>query len=206
MTDFLILLTHLDTSTEALIASIGTYGGVAVFLVVLFFGETAIFISLLLSQQGVLSLSQVFIYATLGGLTADIFWFIVGRYFPKRMVPRFMNNMVLGPVNSFLESVTKDRIFLSILFLKFFIGARLAIILFMSRQKMTFFKFLIYDVVGTILYMIIFTGIGILFGHFIQNAVPSLHVLTSIASGFLLIGVASQIARKMIIKHFAKKQ
>lgn len=200
MSDFVTLIGSFDTATGALVASLGAYGAPVIFLSVVFFGETAIFISLLLALQGVLSLPVVFLCGALGTLCADIFWFVVGRFFPQRAISGTLKRIVLDPVHSFLERITKDRIFLSILFLKFFIGARLAIILYLARKPITFVRFLLYDTLGTLIYMILLTALATILGHFIKTVVPSFHIITSIATGFLLIFFISHTVRNMYAK------
>ncbi len=204
MSEILAQIGSLDTTVSTLVGSLGVYGSWTIFGVVFLFGETAIFILLLLSQQNILSLEEVCIFATLGTLCADIFWFIVGRYFPQQIIPTSFKKVILYPVHSFLKSVSKDRIFLSIFFLKFLIGARLAIILHFARESITFTRFLIYDALGTVMYVLLLAALGVGFGHLINTALTSYHVVTSFTIGFLVIFFISRMMRNIYIKHSAK--
>lgn len=204
MPEIIAQISNFDSATGALIGSLGMYGPWAIFVSTLFFGETAIFIALMLSQQGVLDIKDVFIFATLGTLCADIFWFLVGRFFPQRIVPKTMSRLVFAPVHSFFESITRDKIFLSIIFLKFFVGVRLAIILYLARLDMSFMRFLVYDTFGTLIYMVLLSLIGIGFGHIIQQTVPSYHVLVSVITAIFLIFFLSHVARHFYTRWSSK--
>lgn len=197
MNEIINFIGSADASTGALVVSLGVYGPWAIFISVFLFGEAAIFVSLLLSQQGLISLTLVFIYAVIGTLSADVFWFFVGRYFPKQMIPDFMKRTVLDSAYSFFKSLTKDKFFLSLLFLKFFVGIRLAIILYIARQKITFVRFFIYDALGTVIYMFLVTILTLGFGKAIEKVVPSYHVSVSIIVGLLLVYFISHLARSI---------
>ena len=187
MSEFLSIFSGLDSLSGALTATLGQYGIIAIFVSVLFLGETAIFIAILLTQQGVLNLDEVFVFALLATLCADVFWFIFSRYFPQRIIPAFLKKFLISPVNSFFGLITKDRIFLSIFFLKFFIGARLIIILYLAHRPITFMRFLLYDALGSLMYMVLITGVGVVFGNLISKSLSSHHVIVSIASGLFLV-------------------
>ena len=140
---------------------------------------------------------MVFVFATLGTLAADTFWFIVGRFFPKKMIPSFVKRTVFDSAYSFFKTCTKDRFFLSLLFLKFFIGVRLAIILYTAQQKISFPRFVIYDILGTIIYMVLITGLSFGFGKAIQKVLPSYHITVSVLVGVLLVFFVSHMAREV---------
>lgn len=197
MRDFFIQLSTFDVQGALILASLGDFGVLAVFLAVFFFGETAIIIALLLTQQGVSDLATVFVGAVLGQLCADVFWFILGRYFPQRFLPDRVRSMVMHPVRNALTQITKDRIFFSIFFLKFFIGVRLAIVLYLAHYPITFLRFFVYNVLGTLLYMIVLSAIGVLFGSMLKSILPAFHLVTSIISGIVLIMLISFVAKRI---------
>lgn len=200
MREFFLQLSTFDVQGALMLSSLGDMSFLAVFLAVFFFGETAIIIALILSQQGVFDLSYVFVSAVLGQLCADAFWFLVGRYFPQRFLPDRVRDMVMHPVRNALTLITKDRIFLSIFFLKFFIGVRLAIVLYLAHYPITFVRFFIYNVLGTLLYMIILSAIGVLFGSMLKSVLPAFHLVTSVVSGIVLILLISFAAKRIFMR------
>jgi membrane protein DedA with SNARE-associated domain len=200
MPEFLTSFSTLGVVGGDLISSLGQYGAPAIFFSVLFMGETAVLISLLLTQQGVLQLTDVLFFSTIATLSADMFWFLVGRYFPKNIIPVKIDNNIFKPTISFLEGITKNRIFLSILFLKFFIGTRLIFLLFLGRQPISLIRFFLYNVIGTLVYMMVLTIIGVGFGHLINDIFPAYRIVTSIIVGVLFVVLVSRII-KSFIKH-----
>lgn len=196
--DFFSIVSFLDSATGMLVAVIDQYGFLAMAVVTFFMGETVILVAILLALRGSLSLEEVFAGAILGTITADLFWFVVGRYFPQRVIPKSVSKHILGPAHSFFSVITRDKVFLPLFFLKFLIGIRLAIIFYYSRQSISLVRFFIYDFFGTIFYIVVLTGIGVVFSKFIVNVFPVFHTLTSVFSGVVIVLLISYLASKYL--------
>ena len=192
MDEIISQLSTFDIYGAFLLASVGEFAFITIFIAVLCFGEGAILIGLLLSQQGVFQLEGVIVAATLGAITADLFWFLMGRYYPERLIPNAFRRIIARPIGDALARVIKNKIFLAIFFLKFFMWVRLAIIVYLAQQPLTFIRFFLYDILGTLLYITVLTGIAVVFG----SLIGTFSILTTILSGFALIVILSYLAKR----------
>jgi membrane protein DedA with SNARE-associated domain len=192
MDEIFTQLSTLDVHGAFLLASVGKYAFITIFIAVLCFGEGAILIALLLSQQGVFQLEGAIVASVLGYIMADLFWFLVGRYFPARLIPHSFRRIIARPLSEALARVIKDKIFIAVFFLKFFMWVRLAIIVYLAQQPLSFIRFLAYDIIGTIIYVAILTGIAVMFG----SLIGTFSIITTILSGFFLIIILSYVAKK----------
>lgn len=187
----------IESITELLVNAVTSYGifglGVGVFLL----GEVVIVTALILSQQGTFALSNVIIAATIGSLLADLFWFTVGRHFPTKLMPSFLQDYFLAPANQALDSIIRNHYFIALLFFSFFIGTRLIVLLYLSRKPLSWPRFILYDAIGTFFYLIVFSLIGIALGQAIHELLPAYKLVSSILVGLLLIIIISVISRRL---------
>jgi membrane protein DedA with SNARE-associated domain len=195
-------LSSIEQLTNLLIVSIGQVGLIALVLTVFLLGETAILIAVLLTQQGILRWEEVLIAATIGTLAADIFWFTIGRYHPSSLVPKTMRKYIVKRTSTALTRIIGTRLFLAMLLLRFFIGTRLIIILYVSRYRISWVRFLLYDLVGTFIYIMIFTIAGTFLGQAIHDLFPSYQTIVSILSAVLLISIFSYSTKQVVRSHF----
>ncbi len=165
-----------------------THGEIAIFIAVLCVGEIAILTAFVLAGQGIFSPISVILISSLATLIADIFWFGIGRFFPQRIVPGIFHRAMLGPLSDFIGFVTRDKIFLSIFFLKFFLGTRIAVILYLSRRELSTIRFILYDIVGVVFYILILGFIGLVVGNWIKNIIPAYRFTVTLISIALLVG------------------
>ncbi|MCA9360621.1 hypothetical protein KC730_01880, partial [Candidatus Kaiserbacteria bacterium] len=105
----------------------------------------------------------------------------------------------LSPVNSFLEKIIGGRFFSSLLLLKFLIGIRLILILHLARYPISWVRFILYDILGTLIYILILASISVYLSKFITSAIPAFHSLTTTLSGVLLIIILSAIAHQILL-------
>ena len=179
------------------------YGIAAIFISTVFFGEIAILVGFILSGQAIFLFETVFIFSVLGTISADLFWYMVGRFFPKKFLTKGIHLKILHPLSSLLGYLTKDRLFLSLLFVKFLIGTRLVTIIYLARQKVPFHLFVIFDVLGTILFVAVLSIIGWFVGKGLYNLLPVYHIITSIILIILLAVALTYIFR--IFKSYFRK-
>lgn len=204
MPELLTYLTSFESLTTLALSGVEDFGFSALVIGVFLLGETIIITALILTQQGVLTLGDVIVAAAIGTLLADLWWFIIGRYHPQNIVPERIRRSVLGPTNDTLTSLIRGRYFLALLCLRFFIGTRLMIILYLSRQPISGIRFLLYDLFGTILYLAIFAGIGLLLGQAVAEVFPAYKLTSGIVAGILVVTliviVTRNIRRKLHIE------
>ncbi|MCA9354356.1 MAG: hypothetical protein KC877_02450 [Candidatus Kaiserbacteria bacterium] len=200
MSELYSYLTSFESATNLFFTAIQNHGLLAVLMGVFLLGETVIITSLILTQQGVLDLSEVIVASTIGSLLADLFWFVIGRYHPQNLIPKSIRENVFGPTSNVLTSLIRGRYFLALLFLQFFIGTRLMIILYLSRQKISPLRFAIYDCTGTFIYLIVFSILGLYLGQTINEVLPTYKLTTSIITGILVITLITIVSRNMMRK------
>ncbi len=200
MADTVTILSAMESSVDFLVAAITQYGlvgyGVAVFL----FGETAIVLGLLLLRQSEHPVLNILSMAAVGTMMADLFWFLVGRYFPRNAVPSKIRSKIFTPAYNTLATIIENRIFWSLVFLKFFVGVRLISVLYISKRPITFIQFVFYDLLGTILYLLALTLILFQLGQTVEAVVPAFHTLSSVLLGLLLLMVASILTRRYLFR------
>jgi membrane protein DedA with SNARE-associated domain len=187
-------------SLELLPTIITDYGFVAVLVSVFFLGEYAIIIAFILVQQGHLPFSDAVTASTIATLSADTFWFSVGRYFPVTYVPSKLQHYLLIPTNDFITRLIKNNFFVPIVLLRFFIGTRLVMILYLSRAAISWKRFLFYDLIGTVIYLLFFALLGIFLGELTEAFLPEFKLVGSILSGVLVIMIISIVMKNIMKK------
>ncbi len=195
MDEIITQLSTFDIYGAFLLASVSEYAFFTVFVAVLCFGEAAILIALLLSQQGIFELEGVIIAATLGAITADLFWFSVGRFFPQRLLPNAFRRIITRPIGGAFSRVIKDKIFISIFFLKFFMWVRLAIIVYLAQQPLSFVRFILYDILGTLMYIATLTAIAVMFG----SVIVTFSIVSTVLTGLIIIFLLSYLAKRIYL-------
>lgn len=172
---------------------IGDLGFTTSFISVFLLGETAIITLLTTYKQNSLGLETVILICTLATLAADIFWFAVGRYFPSHNIPDCIKKRIFLPINSFFTKLTNERIFTTLLLLKFLIGFRIALMLHLSRQPISWTKLIVYDIFGTIVYISTITTISIGLNTFFDLTLSTAHTLGGIMTGLIIILLLSKL-------------
>jgi len=191
-------ITDFQLSPELLNYSLDHLGLFGFSVCVFLFGEIIIIFGLPFLLQINFSLPEIIIAAIFGTIMADIFWFVLSRYFPQKALPDWLRSKLLTPVNSTLTHIIKDRILLSLIFLKFLIGIRLISILYIARQKITFAKFLLSDLFGTTVYMCLLTTLVISLNKATALALPAFQAVSNIISGLIILLIASIITRNAL--------
>lgn len=176
------------------------YRYVSLFLSVLITGETAIMVASMLVRETVFSFGTVFWLIFLAALIADTFWFTLFRLIPIQRLPKYFQNRSKAWVqNGFRNTFVNRNIFTLMLFSKFFYGTRLAFTAYLAFSKMSFSRFLIYDMLGCLLYVYVFMLAGLEIQRFLTQLFPD----TSIAIIFSL-GLVIFLLLLVILNYFKK--
>lgn len=183
-----------------LLTSFGEFGGFGVFLGTLMFGEVAIFVSFLFSEQGKISFAEVFLFSFFAIWCADAFWFLVGRHFPKKRIPAFLKSPILGRANQVIQKVTKNRLMLSLIAFQFFIGARIAYMVYLGQQGVPLRLVLVYNIVAVFFLVLVISILGRVFGHYIESAFSSYQYVASVILGLLFLLVVLVTTRVVFQK------
>jgi membrane protein DedA with SNARE-associated domain len=144
---------------EAYIAKYG-YAGVVVgtFLE----GETTVLLGGIFSRLGYLSLMMVMLAAFIGTLLGDSTFFIIGRFFGKRIIERFefihkkvpLANKVIKKYGNFI-----------IFTIRFLVGIRAVVLILLGCTNIRKTRFFIYSLLNAAVWSVFISVIGFLFGH-----------------------------------------
>lgn len=144
----------------------------AIFLGAFFFGETVVISAAFLSAQGVWSLLNVFWLALAGTVVSDALWFLFGQRLLK-LTHRWQSfQHKYDKLIARLERISGKRPFLALLFIKFLYGTRILTIVYLSLRKVRFRTFLLFNTIGTLIWLPVMLAIGYLAGKGIANVIP----------------------------------
>ena len=177
----------------------------AVFFGAFFFGETVILTAAFLAGQGTWSIESVFWLSLAGTVISDSLWFFLGQTFFKftKRWEKYQDQYQTFLIK--LEKITGQRPFLSLLFIKFLYGTRILTILYLSIRKVRYATFLLFNTVGTILWLSVMIFVGWLVGRGVGNAVQIFSRVEYIVTALVLLIVFFRIMTTWLSKKIAKK-
>ncbi len=184
---------------------LSAYGPVAIFLGAFFFGESVIIAAAFLASQGLWSVWELFLLAFLGTVISDAVWFSGGFGLNKLISKGANNQSRLEKVVSSIQKITKGKSFLSLLFIKFLYGTRIITIFYLGSQKLPFRKFLIFNSLGTIIWLIVVVFIGWSLGQGTKFLSVDLNHIEIILSVLILVIIFFKFFSKWITKQIIQK-
>lgn len=188
-----------------ILTSFGEFGGLGVFVGTLMFGEVAIFVSFLFAEQGKIGFAEVFLFSFFAVWCADAFWLLVGRYFPKSHTPTFLKSPVLAQANQIIKKLTKNRLMLSLIAFQFFIGARIAYMLYLGQQGVRLSVVFVYNIAAVFFLVLALSVLGRVSGQYIESAFSSYQYVASILFGLLFLLAILILTRVLLKKDTATK-
>lgn len=190
------VVTYLEWAMEV-------YGSFVVLIGTILTGEIAILTGFILATQGWFSVELVFLFALLGTLTADFFWFFMGRLFPNwiQQLPLFKALSVSSVFQLQMKVKNQGLILLG---MKYLYGFRWITIVYLSAlNKISVRDFIIYDLLGTVIFVLSLAAIGIPAGAGIYNLVPAyrsfIGILTALALALLI-----SIGLRIVVNYLKK--
>lgn len=181
-------------SIEALIEN---YGLLAIFLGAAFEGETAAFLGGVVAHRGLLTYWSASLAATAGSFAGDQFWFFAGRYAAQwSFVRRLMKKPAIARTSRLLEQYPTGFI----LAFRFLVGLRTISPVVIGTTRIPTGKFVVLNAVAALVWGQLFTALGYLFGHGVQQMLGRLplHRHLLIAFGAAAVAAAAVLAfRKM---------
>ncbi|WP_261641599.1 DedA family protein [Erwinia mallotivora] len=147
------------------------YGYLALFVGCLAEGETFTLLGGVAAHQGLLNYGLVVLTATLGGILGDTALFFIGRYYGPAVLERFKKHQ---QHIARARRLIRKRPVLFVIGVRFMYGLRIVgpVIIGASRIKPQ--KFLLFNVIGAVLWALIFVSLGYAGGRVIA---PWLHSL-----------------------------
>lgn len=144
----------------------------SIFFGAFFFGETVIISAAFLAAEGLWSIYTVFWLSLLGTIVSDSLWFFLGKQLLTRTKKWEKYKKKHDTLISKLQTLAGDRPFLALLFIKFLYGTRILTIIYLSMRKIHFSLFLLFDTIGSLIWLVAIVAIGWLAGKGIVNMVP----------------------------------
>ena len=148
----------MDLST--ILALIATYKLPALFIGALLFGEAVIIPAAFLSAQGFISPFTILWVSFFGAMCADTIWF----YLAKRLLPWCHQHPWCEKRSQqtvrLMEHMTGKNPFLYLLVSKFLYGVRILSIFYMSLQTNDYWRFIRYNALGSITWLIILISVS----------------------------------------------
>lgn len=157
---------------QALINLVTHYGQWSVLIGSFFFGESVIISAGFLSATGLWPLQNVYLLALIGTVTSDAVWFLFGQTILTRTQKMQQSSERYKHVVDKIEHITGNKPFLILLFIKFLYGTRILTILYLAHRKMRLATFLLFDTIGTFIWLVAMLGIGWLAGRGVVNILP----------------------------------
>jgi len=160
----------------------------------LFEGEVGLTLGGYLSKESDLIFSEVVIIAIIGAFISDITVFLIGRYSNAKVekwLGNYKNRLRL------IKSWFKKNVIWLILFERFIYGTHIPSLLFIGMSGYSFWKFLIFDIIGIIMWAITFTTLGYYFGESVIDVIMLLQQHLSIVFIMLFLGLIIFIQNKV---------
>lgn len=144
---------------------LSNYGLFAVYLGTLLFGENGALAAFMLSAQDFVSPQGALLFAFMGSLSADVFWFFIARKLFRKSYEKRLLNKPLDKHGTFLLRMADKHTFLFLTFIKFLVGMRLFLTVYiLLKKRISFLRYLFLNIIGTILFMGVLFPVGWLLG------------------------------------------
>lgn len=169
------------------------------------FGETVILSGSYLAGQGIWSVATVYLWALLGTLAADAAWFYFG---PRALRLMHRWEKVKHKHEAIINALQKhvgEKPFLAMLFIKFLYGTRILTIIYLSSVKVKFWTFLLFDLVGTAVWLVAMVGVGWLAGKGLANVLPAVRGAEYLLTGVVVLMILFKVTTTWLEKRIAKK-
>lgn len=142
------------------------YGLLAVFVGALLEGETILLLAAAAAHVGLLDLHAVLAVATVGAFLGDNLFFLIGRHYGPRLLPRFPRLAAAVPrVDRLLERWR----WLAVIGVRFMYGLRVAGPMLIGVGRMPGWEFALANGIGAALWAALIGGIGTMAGHAVQS-------------------------------------
>lgn len=187
---------------------IAGYGYIAIGIGCFFEGETAMLLGSLASRQSILEFPGVILAAFIGTLIGDNAWFYMGRHLGQPFIARRRHWQERADyARGLLERYGAGFI----IGLRFFYGLRSVTPFVIGAARVSRVKFLVCDLLGTLVWITVMGAIALLLGNAISDALTALEssggAVTLIIAGLgLFTFVAALFAWRVRLEHRARGQ
>ncbi|QJC29653.1 DedA family protein [Enterobacteriaceae endosymbiont of Plateumaris pusilla] len=176
---------------------INQYGYLIILIGSLLEGETCIIIGGVAVHKGLLIYHWVIIISTLGAIIGDQFLFFIGKIYSNKLLFFFKKNNL--KIYKYQNLITNYP-YIFIIMVRFMYGFRLIGPIIIGITKVTTFKFLIFNIIGAIIWSIIFVSLGFIFGDIITSWIKDINKMIKYILYILIIIFIIKIIYKIIKK------
>ncbi len=191
--------------TSVLSQWFAVYSFPTAFLGAFFFGESVIITLTFLAIQ----LQHPFFLIALafftGTVAADTAWFFLGRLGYSQIKKRNIWQKQRIESEKMLRHLTGTRPFWALLFIKFLYGSRIAMILYVAAQKTPLSTFLIFNSLGTIIWLAILLPLGVFAARGVGNTLPLLDLIQAGVIIFVLSIILFKVFSLWLTKRLEKQ-
>jgi membrane protein DedA with SNARE-associated domain len=190
-----------------LLELVSTYGYLAVFVGCLIEGDALVLVASFLAYLGKLELPVVMLAAFFGTWLSDIIWFMLGRYSNHKILERWQWLHKLS-----LQSITLvgKRPRLMAVSVRFMYGLRMVIPLALGRTTMSTSSFLIYNALGVLIWVGVFSALGYFFASVTESMFGRMKhldiILPIIIVGTLLLFIYASHIIEYALKLYPKRK
>ncbi len=192
---------------HAFIINYPAFQYIIVLLGAAFGGEVVMIALSFLAAQGLFSLLPFCLTSFVGLLSSDVLWFWLGKTEKgsKFFSYRFLRSTV-AVITEAVERVSQGNNFVALLLANFMLASRIVIIMYVSRLRVSFLRFLSYEVIAGTLWLISVISIGFISGlGFSQLA--ELFQNLYVAIGFILLVIFGIVIFQIWLeRRFTKKR
>lgn len=182
-----------------------SYGAVAIFVATFLFGESGAIAGFILSASGQVSPVAVFACAFAGSLSADIFWYFVSSTVLRNVYERKIREASSEGSKMILTRLADDHTFLLLTFIKFLVGMRLFLTIYIIlRKRIPFHTYLFFNSIGTLFFISVLFPVGWYLGKgisgllFIEQGITT--VLLTIVGVVMVVQLAPRAVAMVVVR------
>jgi membrane protein DedA with SNARE-associated domain len=183
-----------------------TFKYLILFIGAAFGGEVGIITLSFLLAQGLFLWLPFLIVCFLGTLSSDILYFLIGRsYLANRFFSHRYTNDTVNMITEAVHRISKGSHFMALLLANFMIASRIILIMYVSKSNLRLSKFIFYESMALILWLMVLVPIGFFSGigfTYISGILESIYA----GIGFLLLILLLVIVLQLWLKKvFARR-
>jgi len=175
------------------------YGAFTVAVSVFFLGENAALAIFALAGLGFISPVEAFLWAFVGSLLSDVFWFFIAEFVLRKHYEKRVKEAKQEESNRFFMRLIDNHFFWMLIFIKFMVGIRLILTIYIVlKNKIPFWKKVLLDSIGTFLFMGALFPVGWYLGKGNSESLSIEQGLERIITGIVLLIVISHLIMKFV--------
>jgi membrane protein DedA with SNARE-associated domain len=168
---------------------------------VFFLGENAAIAIFALSAQGFIHPVTAVLSAFTGSILSDIFWFFIAERYLRHSYDEHLAKATAKKSSRFFIRLVDTHFFLVLIFIKFLIGMRLVLTLYIVlKNKIPFWKKIILNAIGTTFFLGAIFPVGWYLGKGFSNALSVQHGIAYVLTVIVAIMITATVLPKLIEK------